>query len=376
MVMTMHRSVCQVGLLLAMVGCAGTDPDMLGAGSGAPAPALSGGMGGIAGMRAPTAGMAGGMAAPMAAGAGATARSGSGGGGSGVTAGASGVMASAGAGAGGESTAGMGGSMPPEPGPGGLPRADEVNVEQMGPYAFESFTEGTSNSAYGSAILYYPTDATPPFAAVVFSPGFTATKESYQDFLGPLLASHGIVMMLTTPTTTGDFPNQRAADLEAAIEQLEALNEMSGSPVQGKLATDRVCVTGHSMGGGGSLWAANDLGERVRCAVPLQPWQPGQSFSSIVAPTMFITGERDNVAGNSSNSRVHYGSIPDSVPKYYVEFAGADHYLTTNTRGTNYAVQSRYMIAFYKVYAEDDRRYLEFLDAPPDAELSDYQKSK
>ncbi len=374
MVMTMRRCTGLVGILLAMIGCAETEPDMLGAGAPAPALVAGAGAGAIAGMRAPVAGTAGSTNTPMTGGAGTTALGGSGG--TGMSAGMSGMIGAAGADAGGATPAGMGGSMPPEPGAGGFPRADEVNVDQMGPYAFDSFTEGTDNATYGSAILYYPTDATPPFAAVVFSPGFTATKESYQDFLGPLLASHGVVMMLTSPTTVTDFPNQRADDLEAAIEQLEALNAMSGSPVQGKLAMDRVCVTGHSMGGGGSLWAANALGDRLRCAVPLQPWQPGQSFSSVAAPTMFITGERDMVAGNASNSRAHYASIPAAVAKYYVEFAGADHYLTTNTRGTNYAVQSRYMIAFYKVYAEDDMRYLEFLDAPADAELSDYQKSK
>jgi len=268
----------------------------------------------------------------------------------------------------------MGGSTE-MPAPGGLPRADELNVAQKGPYAFESYTEGVDDPAYNSAILYYPTDAPPPFAVVVFSPGFTATKEQYQDFLGELMASHGIAMLLTTPTTTGDFPQQRAEDLKAAIKVLERENARDGSPVKGKLAPDRVCVTGHSMGGGGSLWAANELGDMIRCAVPLQPWQPGQSFSMIKAPTMFIAAQADGVAGVSSNASLFYGSIPDTVPKYYVEFAGASHYLTSNTRGSNYEGQSKYMIAFYKVYLEDDMRYLEILNAAPAAELSRYEKS-
>jgi hypothetical protein len=130
------------------------------------------------------------------------------------------------------------------------------------------------------------------------------------------------------------------------------------------------------MGGGGTLFAASDLGEMLRCAVPLQPWQPGQSFSSIVAPTMFIAAQNDTIAGVSSNASLFYSSIPDSVPKYYVEVAGADHYLTTNTLGSNYAVQSKYMIAFYKVYLEDDMRYLDVLNAPADGELSRYEKSR
>ena len=37
--------------------------------------------------------------------------------------------------------------------------------------------------------MYYPVDATPPYAAAVFSPGFSATKEQYMNFLGELLAA-------------------------------------------------------------------------------------------------------------------------------------------------------------------------------------------
>ena len=259
---------------------------------------------------------------------------------------------------------------------GGFPRTnEEVNVARTGPYKFARYTDGLNNRAYNSAVMYYPTDAAPPFAAVAFSPGFTATKEQYQDFLGPLLASHGIAIMLTTPTSTGDFPQQRADDLRAALEVIKGENTRAGSPLQGKIATDRLCITGHSMGGGGTLWAANALGTQIKCAVPLQPWQPGQAFSQVKAPTLFIAAQRDTVAGNAQNSLVHYRSIPASVPKYYVEFAGASHFLTSNSRGSNYDGQSRYMIAFYKAYLEDDKRYLEILNAPKPAEVSTYTKS-
>ena len=79
----------------------------------------------------------------------------------------------------------------------------------------------------------------------------------------------------------------------------------------------------------------------------------------IVAPTMFIAAQSDTVAGVASNASLFYDSIPETVPKYYVEFAGASHFLTTNDLGTAYDGQSKYMIAFYKVYLEDDMRYLD-----------------
>jgi predicted dienelactone hydrolase len=251
-----------------------------------------------------------------------------------------------------------------------------VNTARAGAHKFEKYTDGLTNPTYGSSIMYYPTDVEPPIAAVVFSPGFTATKEDYEQFLGPLLASHGIAILLTTPTSTSDQPQARSADLKAAVEQIAKENTRDGSPLKGKLAPDRVCVTGHSMGGGGTLWAATDLGNKIKCAMPLQPWQPGQSFSKIVAPIMFIAAQNDNVAGVAQNASAFYASIPASVTKYYAEFAGASHFLTTNDLGTAYDAQSKYIVAFYKAYLEDDTRYLDVLNAPKDAALSKYEKSK
>jgi len=265
-----------------------------------------------------------------------------------------------------------GGSKPTQPSSGGFPKVDEpVNVARTGPFKVGKYTEGLANRAYASSVMYYPTDGTPPYPAVAFSPGFTATKESYERFLGPLLASHGIALLLTTPTTTGDFPQQRAEDLSAALEQIKKENEREGSPLKGKIATDRLCVTGHSMGGGGTLWAANALGSQIKCAVPLQPWQPGQSFNKIAAATLFIAAQNDTIAGVASNAATHYRSIPASVPKYYAEFAGASHFLTTNTGGND--GQARYMIAFYKAYLENDERYLALLQAPKESYLSKYE---
>ena len=274
-------------------------------------------------------------------------------------------------GAGGGSAAGGAGGAPA----GGFPRNDMVNTDRMGPYKTASYTMGLDNPTYASSVMYYPTDASPPYAATVFSPGFTATKENYMNFLGPLLASHGIAILLTTPTTTGDLPQQRAEDLAAAVKQIATENTRDGSPLKGKLVPDRVCVTGHSMGGGGTMWAANTLGNMIRCAVPLQPWQPGQTFPMVKAPTLFIAAQSDTIAAPAQNASIFYDSIPAGVPKYYAEFAGASHFLTTNDLGTAYDTQSKYMVAFYKVYLEDDMRYMSVLTGPPDMALSAYKHS-
>jgi hypothetical protein len=283
--------------------------------------------------------------------------------------------ATAGTSAAGASAGGAAGDTSAPPSAGGFPKTDAVNTDRMGPHQFMKYTDGLKSSVYSSAIVYYPTDAEPPFASMVFSPGFTATKEDYENFLGPLMASHGLVIMLTSPTSTSDQPPARADDLEDALKQIAAENEREGSPLKGKLATDRQAITGQSMGGGGTCIAANRLANKIRCAMPFEPWEPGMTFPKIQAPVMFIAAQSDTIAGVAQNALPFYMSVPDTVKKYYVEFAGASHYLTTGDQGTNYEVQSKYMIAFFKVYLEDDMRYMDVLNGMMDKELSKYMHS-
>lgn len=295
--------------------------------------------------------------------------------------GAAGTLA---ANAGSAATAGSGGASAPPPSSGGFPKTDDVSVTAVGPYTVKTYSDGIANPTYASSMMYYPDGGTPPFASVAFTPGFTATKEDYT-FLGQMLASHGIVALLTSPTSTSDQPQPRGADLQAAVKQLQDENTRSGSPLEGKLATDRICVTGHSMGGGGTLWAANALGDQIRCAVPLQPWQPSGSFPKVTAPTLIIGAESDTIAGVAANASPHYMSIPASTEKILAVFKGKDHFFSTNRlsggsgdNGPAYDSQASYIIPFYKLFLEDDERYRPYLYGDMrDAEaLSDFQHSK
>jgi triacylglycerol lipase len=273
---------------------------------------------------------------------------------------------------------------PPAPGS-HFPRATElVDIKAKGPYTVKTYTDGLSEPTYASSMMYYPEGAEPPFAVVAFTPGFTATKENYT-FLGDMLASHGIAALLTTPTSTSDQPPARGKDLVAAVARIKAENDREGSPLKGKIAVDRICVTGHSMGGGGTLYAANELGDKIKCAVPMQPWQPGGSFPKVSAPILFIGAESDTIAAVAQNALPHYMSIPDTTEKIYAEFAGKDHYLSTNRTSEDdksatpsFDPQAAYIIPFYKLFLEDDTRYRDYLygDKQVKEPLSKYMHSK
>jgi hypothetical protein len=49
----------------------------------------------------------------------------------------------------------------------------------------------------------------------VLSPGLTASNTDYETW-GQVLASHGIVALLMQPTSTSDWNDARAVDLERA----------------------------------------------------------------------------------------------------------------------------------------------------------------
>jgi dienelactone hydrolase len=385
--------VLPVATLWIVAACSSNAPHSgspaVGAGQAAPAPGTAGtaaqppvsaaGVSGTtstspatAGRSSPPQSAAGSGGSSSAAGTGATSAAGVSG--STSTAGASGMsVAGAGADAGtqaGAPAAGSGGSTSPTMG--GLPRMnEEINIKATGPYTVKTYTDGLKVSEYSSAVMYYPEDAAPPFAAVALAPGYTASGTDYE-FVGDMLASHGIAALLTTPTdTNADQPPARGDDLVAAVKHLMEENSRQGSPLQGKLATDRICVTGQSMGGGGTLFAANKLGNMIKCALPMEPWQPGGSFPMITAPIMIIGAASDTTAAVSSHAAPHYASIPDSTEKFLVVFEG-DHYLSTDRtsgipQGTpakaneNYDPQAAYMVPFYKLFLEGDERYRPYL---------------
>jgi dienelactone hydrolase len=311
----------------------------------------SGGMGTIAGSGVPIAGSAGAPSVPSA-----------GNGGMGALAGAGG-MASVDAGVDPDASISSG----PFPRP-DVPSVDSLSDEDDGPYDFATY-DLPATASYRSGIVYYPTNAEPPFVAVALCPGFTDSQIDV-DWWGPRLASHAIVVLILSTITVLDQPSMRAQALEAALETLRAENDRPDSPLSGQIDLTRLGIMGHSMGGGGALLAADALGDEIQAAIPLMPWSQDGSppmFPNVKAPTMVITGEVDRTARPTEMGYPFYTTLSGSTERAYVEVEGGAHDIGKNP-GLHHDIVGRYAIAWLKLHLEDDERYRELIYGMPRAD--------
>nr|WP_239169808.1 alpha/beta hydrolase [Actinoplanes xinjiangensis] len=236
-----------------------------------------------------------------------------------------------------------------------------------GPYAVsQTSVSSLSVSGFGGGEIYYPTstgDGT--FGAIAISPGYTAYWSSIS-WLGPRLASHGFVVIGIETNTTLDQPASRGSQLLAALDYLT-----QRSSVRTRIDASRLAVSGHSMGGGGSLEAASDR-PSLQAAVPLAPWNADKSWTELRVPTLIIGGESDSIASVSSHSIPFYNSIPASAEKSYLELNNASHFFPQSTN-TPTAVQA---VAWLKRFVDNDTRYDQFIcPGPSSSSISDYRST-
>nr|WP_230466549.1 alpha/beta hydrolase [Nonomuraea sp. ATCC 55076] len=235
---------------------------------------------------------------------------------------------------------------------------DAILEAGRGPFSTsQTSVSSLSVSGFGGGTIYYPTDTSQgTFGAIAISPGYTARWSSLA-WLGPRIASHGFVVIGIETNTIYDQPASRGRQLLAALDYLV---EDSSATVRSRIDPSRLAVAGHSMGGGGTLEAANDR-PSLQAAVPLAPWNLTKSWTGVRVPTMIIGGEADTVAPVATHSELFYSSIPASSEKAYLELNNASHFFPQTTNTT----MAKSMVAWLKRFVDDDTRYERFLCPPP-----------
>src|SRR5687768_9422275 len=201
-----------------------------------------------------------------------------------------------------------------------------------GPYKVES------GPAFGSPghVVYRPADLT-PFPAkdklplMVWGNGGCAINSTrYGGFL-TTIASHGFLVMATAAEPGATGGRATADNLRKAIDWAEAENKRAGSPLNGKLALDRVAVMGQSCGGFLSLELGAD--PRVDTIGVFNSGLQGTNTAPLAAlhgPVLFINGhERDFLM---ASSKATFDAI-ETLPAFYGARHGAGHTATVDHPG-------------------------------------------
>ena len=152
-----------------------------------------------------------------------------------------------------------------------------------------------------------------------------------------------------------DAPAARGEQLLAALDHLTG-----DSKVKDRIDSSRLAVMGHSMGGGGTLEAA-DARSSLRAAIPLAPWNLDYDWANVRVPTMIIAADNDFIAPAGSMAESYFTSLTGAPEKAYLELRNAGH-MTFNSPHTTIA---KYSIAWMKRFVDDDARYEQFICPAP-----------
>lgn len=161
----------------------------------------------------------------------------------------------------------------------------------------------------------------------------------------------------------------RADALMAAVEVIRGENTRMGSTLRGKIAINRMAVMGHSMGGGGTLLAANAHSDQLKAAIPLTPWLPDADFSNVAVPTLLIAGQSDSIASVAEHAWPHFETLPHSIPRIYLEIRDGNHFIANSTVDNErmnpnidvHDLVGSMSVAWLKLFLDGDERYREIL---------------
>tara|TARA_B100000787_G_scaffold170153_1_gene164408 strand:+ start:644 stop:1741 length:1098 start_codon:yes stop_codon:yes gene_type:complete len=242
-------------------------------------------------------------------------------------------------------------------------QCDNVTVNSLtnpGPFEVSTLTEadGIRNGPnYLGATIYYPENATPPYASIAIVPGFTGLPVTIQEW-GPFYASHGIVTIIIGTNSLFDFPEERANALLDALETIKQENTRVSSPLEGVLNLSQLAVSGHSMGGGGAQRAAV-LDSSIAGVVALCPWLPSPELNH-ESPVLIFSGENDTVAPHSQHADIHYNTTPNTTDKLLFEIENGDHFVANSPSGSGGSV-GQIALSWLKLYVEENDCYCTLL---------------
>jgi predicted dienelactone hydrolase len=173
------------------------------------------------------------------------------------------------------------------------------------------------------------------FPIVEFSHGVTASGPAYTGFLQPLARAGYVVVAPTFPLTSGaggwtdlkDYGNQ-PADVSFVLDQVLALDEKAGDPLQHHLASDAVAVAGHSLGAITTFGFVNSCcpDPRVKAIIEISgvelPFDRGTFDDPPKVPALLIHGQVDGTVPYRGSSQAFENL---AGPRALLSFPKAGH---------------------------------------------------
>lgn len=191
---------------------------------------------------------------------------------------------------------------PVDPGDEGSRARDEYFIRDWLPDFIDALLPADANPPFETnAYRGAPASNRGPFPLVVFAHG-SASFRTQSTFLTTHLATWGFVVVSPDylerglGNALGQPPTEPLEDLvvsRAAVDIAKEENARSGGLLEGRIAADRVAITGHSAGGGSSFRFGGE--SDVVTYIPLSAGSRSDTADFPNTPSMWLTGDIDSV---------------------------------------------------------------------------------
>src|SRR5581483_6859587 len=162
--------------------------------------------------------------------------------------------------------------------------------------------------------------------------GCAIDTKRYSGFLSTI-ASHGFLVMGTVPEEGAQRRQATADDLRSAIDWADKENKRDGSPLEGKIATDKVAVMGQSCGGFLSITLGADprvktigvFNSGIQTGAAVGPQPGSETLAKLHGPVLLINGSDPDFM--LASSKATFDAI-NNEPAFYGARHNAGHTAT------------------------------------------------
>ncbi|WP_369255601.1 alpha/beta hydrolase family protein [Geodermatophilus amargosae] len=189
--------------------------------------------------------------------------------------------------------------------------------------------------------IWYPADGDGPYPLVLFSHGYLASPEAYEELLSRWASAGMVVAAPRFPLSAEGTEEIRAdvvqqpEDVSFVLDGVLELGRTQGSDIEGLVDEERLAAAGHSLGALTTALLRSEAyyddrfdaalvlaGGELTYLVPELGEQPTGPFVESGTPVLFVHGGNDDAIPLEQGEQL-YGRAPE--PKAFVEVPDADH---------------------------------------------------